>query len=159
MFFFSCISDSLTKQAGELNQLPTECVGDDFAASLFHLWLLCEPYMPMATVHTVYSLLHTSCVCARETVRPQEMVRHQRGKRGWKSMQPRADFTLSPRADTDYCCCFVFFFSSFPAGGRSSRAGSKCARACLRYELGTRVTLSDAVFFSSSSVNGCLHKV
>lgn len=114
MFFFSCISDSLTKQAGELNQLPTECVGDDFAASLFHLWLLCEPYMPMATVRTVYSLLHTSCVCGRETVRPQEMVRHQRGKRGWKSMQPRADFTLSPRADTDYCCCFVFFFFFIP---------------------------------------------
>lgn len=72
--------------------------------------LLCEPYMPMATARTVYSLLRTSRVCARETVRPQQTVRHQGGKRGWKSMQPRAHFTLSPRADNDYCCCFVLFF-------------------------------------------------
>lgn len=73
--------------------------------------LLCEPYMPVATARcSLLTTAHVSRVCARETVRPRETVRHQRGKRGWKSMQPRADFTLSPRADNDYCCCSVFFF-------------------------------------------------
>lgn len=64
MFFFSCVSDSLTEQAGELNQLPTEFVGDDFAASLFHLVVSSVSHTWPWQLHVQFTHYCTRFVCA-----------------------------------------------------------------------------------------------
>lgn len=148
IFFFPFLASQFllpTEPSASSSSSRPRLPEDDFAASTPPRCRHCEPYMPMANACT---RLRTSRVSARETVRQREKARQQRGKGGWKSMRPRADFTPPPGANTDYCCCFAafFFFPSFPAGRRSSRPGSKRARTRLRYESVTRVTLSDAVF-------------